>query len=59
MAAVTAYKYQFGIEEMFKDCKTGGYNLEGSKASEKRLSSIILALLGNGCKLYQALLIYQ
>ena len=43
-AAITAYKHRFGIEEMFKDCKTGGYNLEGSKAAEKRLSSIILLI---------------
>ena len=44
MAAVTAYKYQFGIEEMFEDCKTCGYNLEGSKAAEKRLASRILLM---------------
>jgi hypothetical protein len=30
--AVKVYQQRFGIEAMFKDCKTGGYNLEGSKA---------------------------
>jgi hypothetical protein len=28
--AVTAFKCRSGIEAMFKDCKTGGYNLEKS-----------------------------
>ncbi|NET57656.1 MAG: transposase [Symploca sp. SIO2E6] len=28
--AIMAYKARSGIEAMFKDCKTGGYNLEGS-----------------------------
>ena len=29
---------------MFKDCKTGGYNLEGSKASSDRLVRLILLI---------------
>lgn len=37
-----AYKARSGIEAMFKDCKTGGYNLEGSKASIERLTRLIL-----------------
>merc|ERR1712178_375322 len=28
------YRAMAGIEAMFKDCKTGGYNLEGSKANK-------------------------
>lgn len=32
-AALYAYKAQSGIEAMFKDCKSGGYNLEECKAS--------------------------
>ena len=28
--ALSAYKQRMGIEEMFLDCKTGGYNLEKS-----------------------------
>ncbi len=29
---------------MFRDCKTGGYNLEGSKASPARLVRLILLI---------------
>ena len=29
---------------MFKDCKTGGYNLEGSKASVERLTRLVLLI---------------
>jgi hypothetical protein len=28
--AIAAYKQRMGIEEMFRDCKTGGYNLEST-----------------------------
>lgn len=38
------YKQRFGIEGMFKDCKTGGYNLEGSQASPDRLVRLILLI---------------
>ncbi len=38
------YRARAGIEAMFKDCKTGGYNLEGSKANNKRLTSLILLI---------------
>ncbi|WP_442947831.1 hypothetical protein [Nostoc sp.] len=31
-------------EVMFKDCKTGGYNLEGSKANPDRLVRLILLI---------------
>ncbi len=33
---------RFGIEEMFRDFKSGGYNLEGTKVSDKRLMTLIL-----------------
>lgn len=33
-----------GIEMMFRDCKTGGYNLEGSKANPARLTNLILLI---------------
>ncbi len=33
-----------GIEAMFRDCKSGGYNLEGSKANEQRLTNLILLI---------------
>ena len=38
------YKARADIEAMFKDCKTGGYNLEGSKANTQRLTSLILLI---------------
>ncbi len=31
-------------KRQFKDCKTGGYNLEGSKANTQRLTSLILLI---------------
>jgi hypothetical protein len=39
-----AYKKRVGIEAMFKDCKTGGYNLEGSKANIDRLTRLVLLI---------------
>ena len=41
---IKIYRYRMGIEAMFKDCKTGGYNLEGSKASTRRLKNLILLI---------------
>ncbi|WP_202223390.1 IS4 family transposase [Okeania sp. KiyG1] len=38
------YSQRMGIEAMFKDYKTGGYNLESSKANEKRLNNLILLI---------------
>jgi hypothetical protein len=43
-AAVKAYSKRSGIEAMFKDCKTGGYNLERCQASEKRLLFLVLLI---------------
>ena len=42
--AVHIYRQRFGIEAMFRDCKTGGYNLEGSNASPDRLMRLILLI---------------
>ena len=42
--AVKIYGKRFGIEAMFKDCKTGGYNLEGSQASSDRLIRLIFLI---------------
>lgn len=39
-----AYRKRTGIEAMFKDCKTGGYNLEGSHASIERLTRLVLLI---------------
>lgn len=33
-----------GIEAMFRDCKSGGYNLEETKANEQRLTNLILLI---------------
>lgn len=43
-AALDAYKARSGIEAMFKDCQTGGYNLEGSCASTERLTRLVLLI---------------
>ena len=43
-AAIAAYQKRCGIECMFKDCKSGGYNLEGCHAIEARLSAIVLLI---------------
>ena len=42
--AIAAYKQRMGIEEMFRDCKTGGYNLEGSGLRGERLIKMILLM---------------
>jgi hypothetical protein len=42
--AIKIYSQRFGIEAMFRDCKTGGYNLEGSQASPARLVRLILLI---------------
>ena len=34
---VNLYKRRWGIEAMFKDYKTGGYNIEEAKMKEERL----------------------
>jgi len=43
-SATHIYKQRYGIEAMFKDCKTGGYNLENSKTSPDRLIKLILLI---------------
>jgi hypothetical protein len=42
--SINSFKCRSGIEAMFKDCKTGGYNLERSHANERRLNSLILLI---------------
>ncbi|OUL23055.1 transposase [Nostoc sp. RF31YmG] len=42
--AIKIYRQRFGIEAMFKDCKTGGYNLESSQANPDRLVRIIFLI---------------
>lgn len=43
-AAINAYKQRMGIEEMFRDCKTGGYDLEGTTLKGQRLINMILLM---------------
>lgn len=43
-AAVNAFKCRSGIEAMFKDCKTGGYNLETTYATGQRLMALLLLI---------------
>ena len=42
--AISTYKKWMGIEEMFRDCKTVGYNLEGRGLRGERLVKIILLM---------------
>jgi hypothetical protein len=42
--SIDTFKCRSGIEAMFKDCKSGGYNLERSPANNQRLSSLILLI---------------
>lgn len=41
---IQIYRQRMGIEAMFKDCKSGGYNLEGSRANAQRLTNLILLI---------------
>jgi len=43
-ATIIAFKRRSGIEAMFKDCKTGGYNLESTHTNAQRLLSLILLI---------------
>lgn len=38
------YKCRWGIEQMFKDCKTSGYNLEDTKANDTRFLALVLII---------------
>lgn len=52
--AVEAYKKRFGIEEMFRDFKSGGYNLEDTNVSGKRLISVLLLIcFAYSCSTFQ------
>jgi hypothetical protein len=41
---INAYKQRMGIEEMFRDCKTGGYDIEGTSLKGNRLINMILLM---------------
>ncbi len=40
--ALSFYKSRWVIETMFKDCKTGGYNLEKTRVNERRFLATVL-----------------
>lgn len=42
--ALSFYEARWGIETMFKDCKTGGYNLENTRVNERRLLATVLLI---------------
>jgi len=43
-AAINAYKQRRGIEEMFRDCKKGGYDIEGTSLKGNRLINMSLLM---------------
>jgi hypothetical protein len=42
--AMSAYSQRMGIEEMFRDFKKGGYQLEGTQVTGQRLISLVLLI---------------
>jgi hypothetical protein len=52
--SINIFPGRSGIEAMFKDCKTGGDNLEKSQANNQRLSSLILLIaIADSCAVIQ------
>jgi hypothetical protein len=52
--ALAAYKKRMGIEEMFRDCQTGGYNIEGTGLRGNRLiKRIILMTIADSSAIFQ------
>jgi hypothetical protein len=43
-SAISAYKQRFDIEEMFRDFKKGGYNLEETNVEGTRFISLVLLI---------------
>jgi hypothetical protein len=41
---LSIYAARWGIETMFRDLKTGGYNLENTKVNERRLMALVLLI---------------
>jgi Transposase DDE domain len=42
--AINAYKKRFDIEELFRDCKSAGYNLEETRVTGDRLISLLVLM---------------
>lgn len=41
---LAVYRCRWGIEQMFKDCKSGGYNLEDTKLNNTRFIALLLII---------------
>lgn len=42
---LAVYRCRWGIEQFFKDCKTGGYNLEATKVNKTRFLALVLLIV--------------
>lgn len=42
--AIDLYCCRWGIEQLFKDCKSGGYNLEDTKVNNRRFLALMLLI---------------
>ncbi|MEM9213282.1 MAG: IS4 family transposase [Cyanobacteria bacterium P01_F01_bin.150] len=42
--AIKCYQHRFSIEEMFRDLKSGGYSLEGSKLDPEYISKLLIVI---------------
>lgn len=42
--ALDVYRCRWGVEQLFKDCKTGGYHLEDTKVNEPRFLALVLLI---------------
>ena len=43
--ALTVYRCRWGIEQFFKDCKTGGYNLEATRVNDTRFLALVMVIV--------------
>jgi len=43
--ALAVYRCRWGIEQFFKDCKTGGYHLEDTRVNETRFLALVLVIV--------------
>lgn len=39
------YRCRWGIEQFFKDCKTGGYHLEDTKVNDRRFLALVVVIV--------------
>lgn len=43
--ALAVYRCRWGIEQFFKDCKSGGYHLEDTRVNESRFLALVLVIV--------------